>query len=76
MATGITRDSLDVLEERLQAFLARHRSGESEREALATRLASLECAYGELLARLRRYESERAEIRSRVERILALMGCP
>ena len=73
---GMSQDSLDTLEERLQAFLARHRSGESERDGLSARLASLECAYEELLARLRRYESERAEIRSRVERILALMGRP
>jgi chromosome segregation ATPase len=75
-ATDASRVSLDVLEERLQAFLARHRTGEGEREGLAARLASLECAYQELLARLRRYESERAEIRSRVERILKLIGRP
>ena len=76
MATGMSRDFLDVLEERLQTFLARHRSGEGERETLAMRLASLECAYEELLVRLRRYENERTEIRTRVERILALMGRP
>ena len=74
MATGVGRDSLDVLEERLQTFLARHQSGDGERDVLTTRLASLECAYQELLVRLRRYETERAEIRTRVERLLALMN--
>jgi hypothetical protein len=76
MATRLSLDSLDVLEERLQAFLARHRSGEGGGEGLARRLASLECAYEELLAKLRRYESERAEIRSRLARILSLVGRP
>ena len=72
MATGMSRDTLDALEERLQTFLTRHRG--SEGDALATQLASLECAYEALLTRLHRYESERAEIRIRLERILALMG--
>ena len=76
MSTRMSLDPLDALEERLQAFLARYRGGESERESLATRLASLESAYEELLVRLRRYESERAEIRSRLARILGLTGRP
>jgi len=45
-----------------------------EREALAARLASVERAYADLLQRVRRYERERAEIKARLERILARMG--
>jgi hypothetical protein len=46
----------------------------SEREALAARLATLERAYADLLQRVRRYERERAEIKARLERILARIG--
>ena len=35
------------------------------------RLASVEQAYGELLQRIRRYERERAEIKHRLESIMA-----
>ena len=41
------------------------------RDALAARLATVERAYEDLLQRVRRYEGERAEIRTRLERILA-----
>ena len=47
---------------------------QGEREALAARLATMERAYADLLARVRRYERERAEIKARVERILARLG--
>jgi hypothetical protein len=43
---------------------------------LAARLASVEQAYDELLARVRSYERERAEIRSRLERILTQIDAP
>jgi len=76
MASPVSPDSLDALEERLQVFLARYRRGAGDGETLAARVASLECAYEELLAKLRRYESERAEIRSRLARILSLVGRP
>ena len=42
-----------------------------EPEDLAARLAIVERAYEELLARVRGYEHERVEIRNRLERILA-----
>jgi predicted nuclease with TOPRIM domain len=44
---------------------------QGERETLAARLASVERAYAELQQRVRRYERERAEIKARLERILA-----
>jgi hypothetical protein len=43
-------------------------------EALESRLAAVERAYEVLLERLRRYERERAEIRTRLAGILARLG--
>jgi hypothetical protein len=58
----MSRETLEVLEV------------QGEREELAARLASMERAYAELLQRVRRYERERAEIKARLERILARIG--
>jgi hypothetical protein len=58
----MSRETLEVLEV------------EGEREALAVRLSSVERAYADLLQRVRRYERERAEIKARLERILARIG--
>jgi chromosome segregation ATPase len=66
----MSRDTLEVLEERLQHFVARHEAVRGEREALAARLAAMERAYAEVCQRLSRYERERGEIRSRLQRIL------
>jgi len=66
----MSRDTLEVLEERLQHFLARHEEVRGEREALAERLASVERAYAEVCQRLNRYEHERREIKNRLERLL------
>ena len=43
----------------------------SEGETLETKLAAMERAYESLLERVRWYERERADIRTRLERILA-----
>jgi len=43
----------------------------SEGETLGAKLAAMERAYESLLDRVRRYERERADIRIRLERILA-----
>ena len=43
----------------------------SEAESLEAKLAAMERAYESLLERVRRYERERADIRTRLERILA-----
>jgi chromosome segregation ATPase len=72
----MSRDTLEVLEERLQSFVARHAQVQGEREALAARLASVERAYGELLQRLHRYERERAELRTRLDRLLLRIASP
>ncbi len=42
-----------------------------EHEAIEARLQAVERAYDDLLQRVRRYERERAEIRARLERLLA-----
>jgi uncharacterized coiled-coil DUF342 family protein len=74
MSAAIGRDAVDVLEARLQTFLVRHQEVQGEREALAARVAALERARDELAERVRHYECERVEIRSRLSRILTLMG--
>ena len=43
----------------------------SEGETMEAKLAAVERAYESLLERVRRYERERTEIRTRIERILA-----
>jgi len=43
----------------------------ADEEPLLARCARLERAYDDLLQRVRRYERERAEIRARLERLLA-----
>lgn len=43
-------------------------------ETLEARLAAIERAYEDLLERVRRYERERADIRTRLERLLARIG--
>jgi chromosome segregation ATPase len=70
----MSRETLKVLEARLQTFLARHEQVTGEREALVARLTTMERAYEELLERLRSYERERAEIRRRLGRLLSRLG--
>jgi DNA repair exonuclease SbcCD ATPase subunit len=70
----MNRSTLEVLEERLHNFLAHHQQVQGEREALAARLARVERDYQDLLQRVRRYERERAEIRTRLERLLDRIG--
>jgi uncharacterized protein YhaN len=48
----------------------------AERDALAARLARVERAYEDLLQRVDRYERERAEIRTRLESLLARIPAP
>ena len=60
--------------ESAENFLASHQEVEDERAALALRLAKVERAYQELLERLSGYERERAEIKARLEGLLARLG--
>ena len=46
----------------------------ADEEPLVARCAKLERAYDDLVQRVRRYERERAEIRARLERLLALIA--
>jgi hypothetical protein len=55
-------------------LLAGHSGIEGEREAFALRLAEAERTNQELVERLRVYEQERAEIKARLEGILARLG--
>lgn len=60
--------------ESAETFRAPHHGVEDERDALAVRLAQVERAYRELAERLSGYERERAEIKARLEDILARIG--
>ena len=56
----------------LGSFLVDKQDG--DRSAPLERLVGLERAYHDVLERLRRYERERAEIKSRLERVLARLA--
>jgi hypothetical protein len=55
-------------------LLAGHSEVEDERESFALRLAAAERTNQELVERLGVYERERAEIKARLEGILARLG--
>lgn len=66
----MTRDTLAAVDEGPETSVASSHGG-AQSEALIHRLASVEQAYGELLQRVRQYERERAEIKHRLEGIMA-----
>jgi hypothetical protein len=66
----MTRDTLAAIDEGPETSVASSHDG-APREALIDRLASVEQAYAELLQRIRQYERERAEIKHRIEGIMA-----
>ena len=66
----MTRDTLAAVDEGPETSVASSHDG-APREALIHRLARVEQAYGELLQRVRQYERERAEIKHRLEGIMA-----
>ena len=66
----MTRDTLAAVDEAPETSVASSRD-RAQSEALVERLASVEQAYGELLQRLHQYERERAEIKHRLEGIMA-----
>ena len=67
----MSRERGEGLAQRLEP--SRAEAGDDQ-ATLAVRLAHVERAYGELLERVRHYEHERAEIKSRLKRILASIG--
>jgi hypothetical protein len=66
----MTRDTLAAVDAGAETPVASTHDG-APREVLMHRLASVEQAYGELLQRVHRYERERAEIKHRLEGIMA-----
>ena len=66
----MNRDTLAAVDEGAETSMASSADGDP-REALIHRLASVERAYGELLQVVRQYERERAEIKHRLEGIMA-----
>ena len=69
-STGMTLDSLKVLEGRLDDVLGRHRSLSTERDRLKEQLDEAQARIAALSDQLQTYEKERAQIRARVESIL------
>ena len=63
-------ESLKLLEAKLSGFLERHEEVRSENVILATRLDEQEHEVSLLLERVRDYETERNEVRDRLEKIL------
>ena len=60
---GMTPETVEMLKE-----------APANEEPLVARCARLERAYDDLLQRIRRYERERAELRARLERLLAVLA--
>ena len=67
-------ESLKLLEAKLSGFLERHEQVRSENAILATRLDEQEHEVSLLLERVRDYETERNEVRDRLEKILTQFG--
>jgi chromosome segregation ATPase len=74
-------DALKQLDERIQAFLDRAEKLRRENESLSTRFADAEKKLGEVAAQLKQheterkqFESERGEIRTRIEKLLQRMN--
>lgn len=63
-------DVLKELDERIQASVNRIHQLQSENEQLAKRLAESEQRFNEASAQLREHETQRTEIKSRIEKIL------
>ncbi len=63
-------ESLKLLEAKLSGFLERHEQVRSENAILTTRLDEQEHEVSLLLERVREYETERNEVRDRLEKIL------
>ena len=64
-------DVLKELDERIQASVNRIQALQRENELLAKRLAESEQRFNEAAAQIREHESERGEIKTRIEKILA-----
>lgn len=63
-------ESLKVLEGRVDSVLTRHAALSAERDRLAEQLREAQSRIEELVGQVRAYESERSQVRARVESIL------
>jgi chromosome segregation ATPase len=63
-------EKLRLIEARVEEILTQHARLCEERDQLSQRLAAVESQFLAVSDRLQEYERERAEIKSRVERIL------
>lgn len=64
-------ENLKLLEAKINQFIDRHERVRDERGALLARLTEQEKQLADAAAQLEKVEQERAEIRSRLERILS-----
>ncbi len=64
-------DVLTELDERIQASVNRIQQLQRENEMLAKRLAESEQRFNEATAQLKEHETERNEIKTRIEKILS-----
>lgn len=63
-------EKLKVLEAEIYQFLDQHEQVREQHDALLQRLEDREKQLAEVTGQLQRYQSERSEIRARLERIL------
>ena len=63
-------ENLKLLETKINQFVDQHEHVRAQHEALLARLKDREKQLTEATAQLKRYEQERVEIKSRLERIL------
>ncbi len=66
----IDLESLKLLEAKVEQFVAQHERVREEQGALAQRLLDKERELADATMTLKRYEQERAEIKTRLQRIL------
>ena len=64
-------DVLTELDERIQASVNRIQQLQRENEMLARRLAESEQRFNEVTGQLKEHETERSEIKTRIEKILS-----
>jgi predicted nucleic acid-binding Zn-ribbon protein len=63
-------ESLKLLEERINGFIAHHEKVCGEKSELLMRLKEQEQAYAVLMEQVRQYEKERNEVREKLEIII------
>jgi hypothetical protein len=67
-------EKLDILEAKIEDMLVLHHAVCEERDRLTQELEAAKNRLGETMEQLRQYESERADVKNRVERILGRLN--